>query len=233
MLNQLERFNQMSLLDKAKFFQWLSQFPALSLIACWRADLGYRFLNPLAIGSTVLAMVGIAAFCQPQTKPVFLLAHAAVFFLCASYLRFKRWREFRRGVRQHTFYIGSTGVRNFLVPNFCRRHRLYERFLEPLVFAAFGVFIFRELSPAWGVWLVGSAICLHVMEQSVHEKEQERQMDMVDGLVSSEVQGAQVERFSEPVAGAQTAQPSAGIATGLSPDLEDLIARRAKRRRSS
>lgn len=229
MLNQLERFNQMSLFEKTKFVQWLATFPALTLISCWRGDLGYRLLNPLWIGSTALFMVAVAAFCPPDSHPGYLLGFAGLFFFAGNGQRFKRLREFRRGVRQHSFYIGSTGVRDALVPNFCRRNRLYERYLEPAAFATMGFLCFGYVSTALGAWLVLSAICLAVVESAVQEQELNRQMDMVDGLVASEIQSGQVERFMEPTSGTHTAEPSAGIATGLSPELQDRIARRNRR----
>ena len=76
MLNQLERFNQMSLFEKTQLLQWLSTFPALTLISWWRRDVGYRLLNPVWIGSTTLFMVAVWAFCPPESHPGFLLGFA-------------------------------------------------------------------------------------------------------------------------------------------------------------
>ena len=229
MLEQLERFNQMSLFEKTALMQRLAVFPALTVIAWSRKDVGYRLLNPLWLTGAVLAMLAVAAFCKPATLPVILAGYAGFVLLAGCSQRFKRWREFRRGVRQHSFYLGSSPFDYRWLPGFCRRNRRIARLVEPLFWIGFGLLLFPHL-PAFGGWFVFSAICLAVVEAAVQEQEVKRQMDMVDGLVTSEIQAGTVEQFTEPAGSSPATQAaSEGIATGLSPELKELMKRRSRR----
>ncbi len=235
MLNQLERFNQLSLFEKSRLLQAWATYPALTILVIWRSDVGSRLVTAPGTAVVFLLMLLIAAVCPPHSRPVFLAGYTGFFLLGCLFQRFKRWREFRKGVRQHSYSIGSTGFNPWLlrfVPNFVLRHRLIERFIEPPLFGYLGWLCCTYLSTALGGWLIFAAICFFITEASVTERERERQMDMVDGLVASEVQSETVERFSPP-ADSHAAHSDDVIRTGVSDDIAGAIARRKQRRPKS
>jgi hypothetical protein len=97
-----------------------------------------------------------------------------------------------------------------------------------------GVLVAALLSHGLGVWIIFSAFFLYVFENDIYEKQLNRELDTLDGLFASEVQSEVVERFADnPTADAvpQPLQETAGIPTGLAPDIAKQVAvRRSKRK---
>ena len=72
-----------------------------------------------------------------------------------------------------------------------------------------------------------ASICLFSIEMKTWKQWRTMQMDMIDGLVHSEIQGESVERFEQ--APTRPQRQASAVATGLGDDLEEKIRqRRAK-----
>ena len=139
-----------TLREQLELTQWLMQFPAMTVMVFLRKDLGYRFLNPFGLLAVTCLVLPLAAFAKPYDEPggpgLLLFAVAALFLAIGQ--REKRWKEFKRGIRQHSYYIGTSrfeGVR--WLPRFCRRDRKISRILDPIVCVLAGLGVFRHARP--------------------------------------------------------------------------------------
>jgi hypothetical protein len=217
-----------SLREELEFSQWLMQFPALTVMVFLRRDLGYRLLNPLALIAVTGFLAIISILAQPDNadnQPVFLLLFALMAFIVGMSQRLKRWQELNSGVRQHSYYIGTSCFETIRwLPMFCRRNRRIARFIDPFTCMIIGVALF-PVSRFLAMWLLFSGMCLRSFEYVIHQRERNRNLDLVDGLIISEAQGETVERFEESP-GAQSQQPDPGIPTGLGPDIQEKIKHR-------
>ena len=207
------------------------QFPALTVMVFLRRDLGYRMLNPLGLIAVTGILFVIAILSQPDNADsgaLGLLLFALAAFILGMGQRQKRWKELNRGVRQHSYYIGTSPFEKLRwLPMFCRRNRRSARLIDPIFCVAIGFALF-PVSRLLAMWLIFSGVCLRSFEYTVHHRELNLNLDMVDGLIVSEVQGQTVERFEESP-GAEPQQPTTGIPTGLGPDiLENIKRRKAK-----
>lgn len=80
-------------------------------------------------------------------------------------------------------------------------------------------------------WIAFSSIALFIYEQTVYEKQLDRDLDVLDSLIAAEVQGETVEHFSGGQAEAteRSIQETGGIPTGVAFDIHRQIEhRRAK-----
>jgi len=204
--------------------------PQLTVMVLLRPDVGYRMLRPSWLYGTALVEIIYAFFCQIWTQPnapsiMFspLMKFAVLSFGVGMYQRIKRWREFNRGVRQHSFYIGTSWFRLLPLPAFVQRYRRVERFIDPFFCFFVGLFLL-PFTQQLSLWLMLSAGGLKLLEESVYQKELHRKFDVVDGMMGADAQNETVERFEK---GADaTEQDRSGVPTGISDDIEDHIRRR-------
>jgi hypothetical protein len=220
----------MSFTEKMNVMRGLMGFPALTVMVFLRRNLGYRFLHVghIFAMSGILFIVGTLATDSPNHEGLILFALLIPVFGLAQ--RFRRWLEMRRGIRQHSFYIGDSIFESKRTPKFLRR-RLIARFFDPL-FCVFGGLALGNVCPLLGLWLILSGFALRVLEHTVYVKELNRDLDTMDGMIVSEVQADTVDHFSEsPAEVRQQEQNREGIATGLSEDIQGKIKHRSQARR--
>jgi hypothetical protein len=196
----------------------------------FRRDLGYRFLNPLHLLSIACIITAIAVFIEPyhpeaRTGDLIWFAWAAL--LVGSGLRNKRWGEIKRGNMTHTYYIGTSPFDFRWLPFFIRRNRKIARHFDPLFIMAIGAGLIAY-SSALGCWLIFAGLCLSSLEASVHQKEINMQLDMIDGLISSDNQNETVEQLGA-IPGGHRKQTRSGIPTGLASDVEQHLKRRKRK----
>jgi len=227
---QPQSWNDLPLRQRIEIMQWLCTFPALTVMVFLRRNLGYRLLSPLSLCVVAAVMFLISTFAQHTPNPEGLQIFALLVLFVGASQRWSRWKEIRRGVRLHTYYIGDSCLEFRWLPGFIRRNRRIPRFFDPLFCFAIGALLFM-VSPALGGWIVFSGFCLRTFEDAVYRKELERDLDTLDGLIASEVQAEAVEHFSEaPKEERRHADLSTGIPTGLAPDVEEVIARKRARK---
>jgi hypothetical protein len=83
-----------------------------------------------------------------------------------------------------------------------------------------------------GVWILFSALALFFYEQALNERQLERDLDILDGLVTAEVQSETAKHFEGPQADQKQMQleETAGIPAGIAPDIHRQVElRKAKR----
>lgn len=198
---------------------WMVQYPAMTVMVFLRQRIGYRLINPFSLAATtaLLALVGSAA--NPDTRPQDLILFVLTATSLGFGLKIRRWLEFRRGIKQHSYYIGTSIFDSPRLPSFLRRHRRVARFIDPAVCILAGVLLI-PYSTLLGIWLFISGASLKVFEDLVHRKELNEQMDLIDGMVSAERYGDTMDRFSDvPKAASPRPGKARGIPTGLGPDI--------------
>jgi hypothetical protein len=210
--------------------KWLMQFPALSVMVFFRHDLGYRLLDPLRVLGIIIFLVFFGVLAQPgneSAEPIALFYFGICFFVLALAQRIKRWFQFNRAVRQHSFYIGTSPFAFRWLPAFMHRNRRVARFIDPIFCALVGAACY-PLSHALACWLFFSAFCLRVYEFIIYERDRNLDMDTIDGLIHAESQGQTVEQFENVTQPRQNEQPT-GIPTGLGDDVREHINRRRRK----
>jgi hypothetical protein len=224
-----QQSSEPSLRQKMAFVKWLMFFPALTAMLLFRRNLGYRALSPGGLVAVCLVMVLLANWLSAETPfAEMLLIYTAGVFLEGVSQRLKRWREMRRGVKQHSYFIGDSQLRKLWLPAFLKCDRRVERFIDPLFAVAIGFPVAKYFSPALGGWLVFSGLCLRTFEAEVWKKKITHELDTIDSMVESEIQEEVVEHYSVRIEN-QSGRSVNGIPTGCSADIQKTILRRAKR----
>jgi hypothetical protein len=227
----------LTLSDKMKIVQYLAIFPAITIMVFMRRKVGFRMLKPSRlIGMAFfLWFIGDLFNMLPFTKPPgFIYDRFPLLLLAVGFLeRYRRWRELCNGERWHTMSPGISYFELLPLPATLRSHRRIYRFVDPaacFIFSMlFGIFFSQPLAR----WFAFSSFCLFIFEQTLFEKQLDRDLDILDGLVTAEVRNETVKHFEGPQPGGEqrTLEDTAGIPTGASFDIHKQIElRRAKER---
>jgi hypothetical protein len=206
----------------------LSRFPALTVMVCLRRDLGYRAVSLLALVVMTAILIALASNAKPENRPQDLMIFALVMFLLGSTQRIRRWRQFRQGVRQHSYYIGTSPFDFRWLPGFIRNERRIARYLDPLVCVVIGFWLLRY-SVCLALWLLFAGVALRAFEDVIYKRELHQRLDTIDGLVMSEIQADNIERFTKEAA-ANPQHQRTGVPTGLGDDIQDRIKSRKSKR---
>ena len=161
-----------------------------------------------------------------RLNALFLFAVTA--FILGMFQRIKRWQELNRGVKQHSFYIGTSPFEFAGLPAFFRRNRRIARTIDPIVCVLTGLMIWQYF-PALGFWVFFSGVCLAGVEGDVHRRVRNQTLDMVDSLIVAEIQSETIEEFEEALPETRQAPPPA-IPSGLGDDIHDRLKRRQPKR---
>jgi hypothetical protein len=211
--------------QKINILQYLTLFPALTVMIFLRRRIGYRFLDMLKIQFMFIALLAYGTFSTitfgPQAGGIIFLFSLAM-LITAIIERRIRWNEIRRGVSWHTYSRGISWFSSFLpLPEIT-----VKRFIDPAAVLILGIGLFFVVRPL-GFYLLLSAVCLFLFETIDFQKQIDRMLDQLDSLSESEVVSQNIEYFEHGgTAGNRSLEETAGIPTGVAADLEDAIARR-------
>lgn len=228
MMQSQQPHSTMTLTEKAEILASLSLFPALTMMVFLRRKVGYRFLSPLKLQAMALllwALSGFSVFSGNTLSVVPLTLFALVMLITGMLKRRGMWWSLMRGESWHTYSRGISWFNSFLP----LAEDEVKRFVDPAAVAGIGLLL-SFLFPWLGYYILFSAVCLFIFEASDHERSINKMLDVLDGLVESEVVQGNVDYFSEGTKPAARAiEETAGIPTGVSPDLAAAIARRQAR----
>jgi hypothetical protein len=230
----MDDFLSMSWGQRFKFIRQLSLFPAITVMVFTRRRLGYRMMNPTwLLIMMIIMLVAVAVFPDwaGPFKPIMVI-YALAMWGMGLWHRRQRWTELGSGVRWHTYSPGISWLEYIPWPAFFQGHSRVRRFIEPPVVAIIGLIVVFLLSRGLGMWIIWSALFLSVFEQDLFEKQLAMSLDTLDGLVNSEVQEENVKHFqqAQPNQKPRSIEDTAGIPTGIAPDIEKQVAlRKAKR----
>ncbi len=199
-------------------------YPALTVMVFLRRDLGYRIVNPKWLFGVALVEIVISLILHTPGRLNVLFLFAVASLACGLIQRFKRWREVNRGVKQHSFYIGTSRFERAALPMFLRRNRRIARSVDPIVCVLTGLYLW-QFFPAFGFWLFFAGMCLAGVEGEVHRNDRNQTLDMVDSIITSETQRDVVQEFEDNPKPRQT-ESITGIPAGLGDDIHNNLKRR-------
>jgi hypothetical protein len=230
---QNEKFEDLPWREQIDIIRRLSLFPAITVMVFIRRKIGFRLMNP-----TWLIILTLIIFIFPDLPggihaptDSLMKFYALVMLALGLFHRSRRWRELCRGERWHTYSPGISYLEFLPLPRFLKANRRVSRFFDPALVVIIGLMVFAVSKPL-GVWIILSAFFLYVFEQDIYEKQLARDLDILDGMVSAEVQAETVKLFEgkQPEGIQRPLAETAGIPTGLAPDIHRQIQlRRAKR----
>jgi len=241
--------NALSWQQKMEFAQKLALYPALTVLVVLRRRIGLRQLKPSRLFGMAAFLIVLGNICShlpplpigigigPRGElpgpdgfgGAVLILYALGLLGWGLFQRRQRRVELGAGMRWHTW---TTGISRFEFLPVSRY--IVHRFVDPLVCILAGTVI-SVFSQPLGLWLMVSGCALALHEQAIYEKMLERELDTLDGLLESEVHAETVEQFSSDGSGAAametslTLEQTAGIPTGIAPDIQRQIAQRLKR----
>jgi len=231
-------------------------FFATPVIILLRKKSGYRFLNPTRVFIMVLLLLfwGMASMINASTagyasittseytgQPVDMQAITgqqfagyvggiatiifAIIVLAVGMLqRFLRWRDITRGVPWHTYSRGVS-LLSFLP----LADNKIKRFVDPLVCIVVGLVVLLIHLNYLSYYLFFAGACLFIFEAWDYDQALNQSLDMLDSLVESEVMSSNVEYYSQPNPTQRPLEQTAGIPTGIAPDIQHQIERRQRR----
>jgi hypothetical protein len=233
MAAQAQPTQDLTLSEKMKIVQYLSILPAITIMVFMRRKVGFRMLKPSWLIGMACFLWFIDGICNTNIlifSPCgFIFSDFPwVMLIAAFFQRYLRWRDLCNGKRWHTYSPGISYFELLPLPKFLKAHRRIYRFIDPLacfVFAMyFGVYFSRPLAR----WIAFSSLALFIYEQALFEKQLDRDLDILDGLVAAEVQTETVEHFAgpQPQEVQRTLEETAGIPTGVAFDIHRQIEKR-------
>jgi len=239
MPSQTQQNQDLTLSEKMKIVQYLAIFPALTIMVFMRRKVGFRMLTPTRLISMAFFLwiigdlIGMLPFTQP---PGFIYDRFPLLLIVVGFLeRYRRWKELCNGERWHTLSPGISYIEFLPLPPMLRAHRRIYRFLDPLACFVFSMFFGVFFSQPLARWFAFSSFCLFIFEQTLFEKQLDRDLDILDGLVAAEVQTETVEHFAGPQPGEKqrSIEETAGIPIGVAFDIHRQIELRRARERAA
>lgn len=215
-----------SLFQRVEAIKWWMRFPALTVMFFFRKHLGYRLLNPLHIFAITGAIIFLSLHLQkanPGGGGEDLMWFGIVALCLGMLRRAISWKELQLGLSVHSYYIGTSPFEFRWLPAYLLRYRRMARFADPLFCIALG-FLYLRVSTPLGYWLMFAGVSLRAFEDAVYRKALDRDLDLADGLIMSDVYSRSVEQFSQPPQ--QPPGQSNGLPTGLASDVEMQMRRR-------
>lgn len=239
-------FNFSNYKEKFSFIASVLLYPALTVMVFLRYRIGYRTLSPhrfIIMATIIYLLPNSTEYTPPDVAMLnktiglldsvqgnhFLLSVYVLSMLALCFIQRRlRWVEFSSGKLWHSYSTGISWFEFLPLPD-----HVVRRFIDPIVCYIIGSIIYGYF-PYLGWWLEVSAFCLLGREGWQYQMEINSLLDLQDSLCESEVQSQNVAMFSdEQNAGTRnnrSIEETAGIQTGLAPDIEAHLMRRRNRK---
>jgi hypothetical protein len=225
LIRKMEEFEQLSAEQKLAVIQRMILCPAMGVAIWLRPDMGARVISQ-NVGVAGLIMILFSIFLAPSLDKFLFFYGGWATALIGLCRRFQRWREHHKGIRTHSYYLGSSELSFRWLPRFIRKDRRFERNLEWMVIGVAGALLL-PYAEYFGFALMIAGFCLGTIEHAVFFREYNERMDLVDGMVKSEIQTEDVDHFTDHAPGqAHRTFQSGAMPTGLGADIAHKIKRR-------
>ena len=206
-------------------------FPAMPIIVLIRRKPGFRFLSPTKLFIMFLLLNGLTVFgyTSGRTSSVAIIQiFAWSTFILGLVKRQLRWRGIKQGESWHT---RSRGV-SFLTFLPISDSNL-KRWVEPIAVIVIGALLSVPFQ-LFGYYLILAGVCLFYFEAWDYDASLNMLLDQLDGLVDSEVMEGNIQHYSQDnVSQQRPLEQTAGIPTGVAPDIMAQIQRRRHGRGAS
>lgn len=231
--------------EKIHFVVSLLALPALSLLVFLRFKLGLRqvplikingigvFVMILPIfGSSVPKVHGIGI--ATEGVEGYFYAFGLAVIVAGAAQRWYHTRLLKQGKLWHSYSLGRSWFEFLLpfLPAFWVRATI-----DPLFAFIVSLIVSASFSPLLGGWIMWGAIGIFSLEMWVRDQQFNQLLDMVDGFCDAQAQSQSATLFtgSGEESTAATPKPlsieeTAGIPTGIAPDIEAQINRRRNRK---
>ncbi len=238
-VSDLKTINQ-----KINFVVGLLVLPALSLLVFLRFKLGLRQvplikINGIGVFVMILPIFGSSV---PKVHDIslttegvegYFYAFGLAVILAGAAQRWYHTRLLTQGKLWHSYSLGRSWFEYILpfIPAFWVRAAI-----DPLFALIVSVIVSASFSPLLGGWIMWGAIGIFSFEMWVRDQQFNQLLDMVDSLCDSEVQSYNANSFTgsgEQSTATQkppSIEETAGIPTGIAPDIEAQINRRRNRK---
>jgi len=215
--------------EKVDMLRKVAIFPALTVMIFLRRGIGFRLLKTNWLVVLALIMIAVTLVFPAAAAPFgpALIIYALAMLGWGLYQRWQRWVDITHGVRWHTYSPGVSYLEAISWPVFFQSHRRVNRFIDPLAVVIVGILALL-VSRLLGLWIEVAGLFLFVYEQQLYEVMLNANLDTLDGLIAAEVQGEAVKHYqqAQPTEKSRSIDETAGIPTGVAPDIEKLLAQR-------
>jgi|SRR5579875_524737 hypothetical protein len=202
-------------------------YPAMPFIVLIRKKPGYRFLSPIKLLIIFILLNVLTVFSGLSGRaPSILLIQvfAWVTLILGLVKRNLRWRAIKRGESWHTYSRGVS-ILGFLPISDSN----LKRWVEPIAIIVIGALLAIPFT-FFGLYVVVAGLCLFMFEAYDYEMSLNQMLDMLDSLVDSEVMSDSMNYYNQETPVQQRSlEDTAGIPTGISPDIAAAIARKQAR----
>lgn len=222
----------------------LALFPATTIIVFMRHKIGYRFLSPdrlFVMFVIIWLLAGIAGLQgggginNGAYATVYAIRHEAPLFVFAIAMliigfvhRARRMKALKRGENWHTYSRGVSWLSSLPVLN-AVNDSVMKRYIDPAAAFIIG-FVLAFILPPLGYWIMFSAFCLFVFEAWDYEQQLNRMLDMLDSIAESGVLSDIADQYAADGSKQLPLEQTAGIPTGVAPDIQAQIERRKRSR---
>lgn len=224
-------FNQATTLSqKIEIGAGIAFTVCLPIMVFLRHKMGYRFLSlpRLLIIALILFVAATFGAFLPIGRNVWVLYLFALAFLVLGFIeRNLRWGDIKKGISWHTRSRGISWFSKLLrFPD-----SIAKRYMDPAATFVLGLVFAFFIQPLTGYYLLAASVCMFAWEAYDYEASVNLMLDQLDNLVDSEVMSENIDYYAQDsIPQARSLEETAGIPTGVAPDLAAAIARKQARR---
>jgi hypothetical protein len=213
-----------SLHERIAYALGIAAIPAISVMVFTRSRLGYRQITLFRQIVATLFLLTFSTYSHfavtlpwiaPYQGSVSLVLIFVGAMLAAGWWQKRSFRkELAQGGLWHSYSMGISRL-NYLYPF---PYRAAEQYIEPILIMLLGLF-FSRISGLLGFWLFIAGISISVWESWVTEQMFYSTLNRVDNICEGEISAAEDKALMD----------TAGIPTGIAPDIELQLQKRRTR----
>jgi hypothetical protein len=228
-----------SLHERVTHVLGIAAIPAVSVMVFTRSRLGYRQITLFRQIVATLFLLTFSTYSHFAVTlpwiPNYQGSVSLVFIFVVAMLAAGWWqkRSFKKELVQgglwHSYSMGISQInRLYFFP-----YRVAEQYIEPIFIMLLGLFL-SQISGLLGFWLFISGISISIWESWITEQMFYSTLNRVDHICEGEISAAEDKSLKEArddydKRSSQSLMDTAGIPTGIAPDIELQIQKRRNR----
>jgi hypothetical protein len=195
-----------------------------------RHKMGYRFISLprlLVIAAILFVIATFGAFLPIGRNIYILYIFVLAFVVFGLVERRFRWNDIKKGISWHSRSRGISWAAKVLPLS----DSILKRYVDPAIVFVVGLLFAFIVQPLTGYYLLAAAVCMFAWESYDYQRSIDLMLDQLDNLIDSEVMSQNIDYYGQdgrPLA-QRSLEDTAGIPTGISPELTAAIARKQYR----